>query len=752
MNMNEFEFQSINEQIAQLAQKQKQLQVEIDQLKAHVLLQQNKSEEKTSEKSIPTPIVSDAKPIVSKVETPIQQAQTRHKAKVKSDWERIIGENLISKIGIIITILGVGIGSKYAIDKELISPATRILLGYLFGLSLLGIAIRLKKSYENFSSVLLSGSMAILYFITFFAYAYYHLMSQQIAFGLMFLFTLFTVLAALKYNKQVIAHIGLVGAYVIPFLLSNGSGNVVSLLIYMLIINSGILILSILKNWKALTFVALVFTWTIFLFWVFVEFNQETHLSTAFVFCFLFYILFYTAIIIYNYLHEESSKIIDIVLILINSIVFFLATSTLSSFLSEGKYAVLFTLFQMIIHAFVGWIFQRKKGNETNLVWLAYGLSILFLTVSISIHFEGNWTTVLWMGEAVILFTIGRLKKYFPVERMSYPLLALVFFGLIYMWGQPKDETRTIFLNASFISTFWVILCLAWIQYLAYKHKEVHADKTLKEISDYVITIGLISIPFLSIIREINFYWEQKESNFYLLMKTMNSDFDHFKQIWMINFSLLYFAFLNWLNVFKLRIQTLGWVSFGFSTFFILLFLILSLFSFSSLREDYLHHSSASIIPYSYYYISIRYISFIFLSVSLTSIYHLIVKKIIQANKQIIWDLIIHIVAFWVISSEFIHWMEIFDSSKTYKLGLSIVWGLYSVTLLILGIWKKRKYLRITSISLFGFTLLKLFFYDITHLETISKTIIFITLGILLLLISYLYNRFKSSIFDTKEE
>ena len=38
----------------------------------------------------------------------------------KSDLEKFIGENLINKIGIAITIIGVAIGAKYSIDHDLI--------------------------------------------------------------------------------------------------------------------------------------------------------------------------------------------------------------------------------------------------------------------------------------------------------------------------------------------------------------------------------------------------------------------------------------------------------------------------------------------------------------------------------------------------------------------------------------------------------------------------------------------------------
>ena len=58
------------------------------------------------------------------------------------------------------------------------------------------------------------------------------------------------------------------------------------------------------------------------------------------------------------------------------------------------------------------------------------------------------------------------------------------------------------------------------------------------------------------------------------------------------------------------------------------------------------------------------------------------------------------------------------------------------------------KRLLFAAIVLFAVTLIKLFFYDIADLDTISKTVIFVTLGILLLIISFLYNKYKDLIFE----
>ena len=102
-----------------------------------------------------------------------------------------------------------------------------------------------------------------------------------------------------------------------------------------------------------------------------------------------------------------------------------------------------------------------------------------------------------------------------------------------------------------------------------------------------------------------------------------------------------------------------------------------------------------------------------------------------------------------IFSSELVTWTEIFGYKDSYKLVLSIFWGIYAVGLIVLGIYQNKKYLRIGAIALFAVTLAKLFLYDIAELGTISKTVVFVSLGILLLIASFLYNKYKSLIFET---
>ena len=73
---------------------------------------------------IPEPQVLVQQPIVSNFEIPKRPKQP-------SDLEKIIGESWLNKIGILGIIIGVTILGKYSIDNNLISPLTRIILGYV---------------------------------------------------------------------------------------------------------------------------------------------------------------------------------------------------------------------------------------------------------------------------------------------------------------------------------------------------------------------------------------------------------------------------------------------------------------------------------------------------------------------------------------------------------------------------------------------------------------------------------------------
>jgi len=693
--------------------------------------------------------------------------------KGKSDIEKFIGENLINKIGIAITVIGVAIGAKYSIENDLISPLTRIILGYLFGLGLLGFGIKLKDKYENYSAVLVSGAMAIMYFITYSAYGLYNLIPQIMAFALMLIFTVFTVIAAINYNRQIIAHIGLVGAYAVPFLLSEGSGKVAVLFSYMAILNIGILAIAFKKYWKPLYYVSFGLTWLIFLSWYVTKYQTNEHFGLALVFASIFFATFYLTFLAYKLLQKEKFVIDDIILLMINSFVFYGIGYTILDSHQTGKQLLgLFTLTNAVVHFVASVIIYRQKLADKNIHYLIAGLVLIFITITVPVQLDGNWVTLLWAGEAALLFWIGRTKNVPFYEKLSYPLMLLAFYSIIQDWCYVYDSYHpenpasriTALLNVNFLTSVLFIAVFAFINFLNQKKNYpsyLLPTSAISRIISFAIPAILIFTIYYAFRMEIANYWNQLYTDSAIKINSENQeyhdyywnyDLNSFKTIWIINYSLLFVSILSFLNLRKLKNQQFGLINLGLIVLALVVFLTQGLYNLSELRENYLEQTLSKYYQRETINLWIRYLSFSFVALTLYSCYKYIKEDVSQRNFKMAFELLLHTTILWIASSELINWMDIFKSEQSYKLGLSILWGIYSLFLIAFGICKKNKPMRIGAIALFGITLIKLFLYDISHLNTIAKTIVFVSLGVLLLIISFLYNKYKHLISDDETD
>jgi uncharacterized membrane protein len=697
----------------------------------------------------------------------------------KSDFEKFVGENLISKIGILILIIGVAIGAKLAIDKGLVSPLTRIILGYLVGVALMGFALKLKAKYEGFSAVLLSGSIAILYFITYAAYAYYQLIPQALTFGLMVIFTSFTVIAAVKYNKQVIAHIGLVGAYAIPFLLSDGSGKVVILFTYMAIINCGILVLAFKKYWKSLYYVSFGLTWIIFVEWQFsVGLEGAKYLEIAMFFATIFFITFYGINLAYKVIKQEIFGVIDVAVLLLNSFVFYaIGYSVLLGTINGAELLGIFTLGNAIIHFVVSLVIYKRKLANKNLFYFILALVITFITMAVPVQLNGNWVTIFWAVEAAILFYLGRMKNIFIYEKLALPLVFLAFFSLLQDWAESSyffnyiNDYKAInaFFNVNFLSACIFIIAFILMFLISRNTKDTEDSKKsiVAEILTYVIPSILILTSYYTFKNEISIIFD----NLYQATKIKvsipntkefefiyNADYPLFSAACGYVYTLFFALALTYLNLKKIKSKIMAVANLIINLLVILLFLTHGLFVLSELRDSYLGTANFYVngilgdgtkyFNHSKLNIGIRYFSYGLFALLIGVCYQVSKSDLFKKKFKTAFDYLLYIAILWVLSSELLNILELSGLKTGYKIALSILWGSYSLMMIGLGLWKKKKHLRMGAIILFGITLIKLFFYDIASLDTISKTIVFVSLGVLLLLISFLYNKYKHLVND----
>jgi len=414
-------------------------------------------------------------------------------------------------------------------------------------------------------------------------------------------------------------------------------------------------------------------------------------------------------------------------------------------------------------------LIYRKQLNDKNLFYFIAGLALSFLTIAIPVELEGNWITVLWSIETLILFWIGRTKKVSFYENLSYPLMILSVISLFIDWSNNpqyshKDISERImpFLNMDFLSSIIVTASYGIIAYFHTKLKTISSlfnTKYLYKATNILIPSLFFFVLYNTIRIDISNYFEMlyADSTIEIIQENLtnpliihNYAFQTYEMIWLINYTLLFLTGLSYLNMYRIKNNTFGIVNISLNKLSIIYFLIISLLYHSVLRDQFLGDHLSEYYTPTIFNVLQRYISYLFISLILNINYIYSKQSFLKVNLKIPAELLIAVSIIWMLSSEFINIMNLLHSSDSYKLGLSLLWGGYSLILVVLGIRKNKKFLRISAILLFTVTLLKLFFYDISHLETIPKTIIFIALGVLLLIISFIYNKNKKIFADEK--
>jgi len=85
---------------------------------------------------------------------------------------------------------------------------------------------------------------------------------------------------------------------------------------------------------------------------------------------------------------------------------------------------------------------------------------------------------------------------------------------------------------------------------------------------------------------------------------------------------------------------------------------------------------------------------------------------------------------------------EEFDNLIEMKsLVISVLWGLYALVLFVLGITRESSPTKIAGFLVASLTIIKVFFYDLSYLETTYRVLSLVVLGVILLIISFVYQK-----------
>ena len=76
----------------------------------------------------------------------------------------------------------------------------------------------------------------------------------------------------------------------------------------------------------------------------------------------------------------------------------------------------------------------------------------------------------------------------------------------------------------------------------------------------------------------------------------------------------------------------------------------------------------------------------------------------------------------------------------------SILWAVYAALVVVFGFWLRQKPYRVVGLAAFVPILLKVFFLDLAQLEQLPRVLATFVLGIMLLAVSFVYQRFAARI------
>ncbi len=692
--------------------------------------------------------VEETSPIMAEpMVEPIQAEEPKKTEPVRPpqksfNFEKFIGENLINKIGIAVLVIGIGLFVKYAIDNNWINEVGRVVIGFLSGGILLALAYKFHKSYRAFSSVLAGGAITVFYFTVAIAFREYELFGQVVSFVLMVLITAFSVCLSIIYDRRELAILSMIGGFLTPFMVSTGSGNYHVLFTYIAILNVGMLALSMSKQWKELLIIG--FVGTQLIFWMYYignryEENDAQNLALL-VYASVFYLIFLMMPLIQVFRAKEPNQdyFLNDSLLSVNSFLYLLAGILLMNRIGAENIKGLLSGLLAAINGVVALAVYRKKKGE-NLCHLFTGLSICFLALTAPLQLDGNYITLFWATETILLLWLFSKSNRAIFYYGSLLLLFCTFISLMIDHTNQSDwsdyDSGTIFLNQFFITRLYVSLSILVGGILLRRYCVAHPVRTWALPGWLPTAFNVVSVCLF-------YYTGYKEIGEYTDYVT--------DSYWHMAYTALFLfvvALITGRHPETCRFKV---------------YALLTLWAFGCIyywffAEDsqWVRYTLAQDHEFNATYVLLYWIGF----AALGGLFAITAKCFYKRNpfksgfgKTFTWFFnVISVICLSIGLLELFAQIGIFGDisvDRYNKAGITILWTMCAFVQMWLGMRLRYKTLRIISLILLALVLVKLFLFDLSHVSQGAKIIAFVVLGIVLLVLSFLYQKLKKILFE----
>ncbi|NDV57191.1 DUF2339 domain-containing protein [Bacteroides sp. 519] len=680
----------------------------------------------------PEPI-AEPEPVIE-TETPAVAAFTPEPAKQQRQSKiSFTFENLLSKIGIVTLVLGIAFFVKYAIDKDWVNEVGRVAIGVFAGGAIVAIAHKLRKKYNLFSAILVGGGISIFYITITLAFREYELFNQTVAFAILIIITIFSVILSLLYNRKELALFSLLGGYASPLMISTGEGNFVVLFSFLLILNTGMLFISMRRKWSIIGIVSFICTMAFYWVWLTLSFNNQY--AGAIIFAVLFFVQFYLLALFDHFLSGKNITPFQAFVILANNLSLFAACITVVRS-AEYKIEGLITISMAVMNAIVMWWLFKRTNVDRKLIFLIVAIVLSFVSLAIPVQLNGHIITMFWAAEMVILLWLW-LKSGIHVFYKGFVLIGVLtlisYFMDIHNNYFNYAELPVVF-NRMFITGIVVIAAFVACRFLLRK-----TDNPDTSFISKTLSVGIVAITYLVPFFEIQY--QLANCNLYI---------NGFDVMILGAYTTIYVAVLGF--IYKKFVETevrVVYAMWGFVMLYVALILPFVVQARGSIFEQ--DYNTALFLTH---YIALP---------GLIYIVYLLIKnfRLLPQESFVFcsWLLVIASVAF--LSVEFSNTVVQLGATRenysellhdVHSFGYPILWGVLAMFLMLWGLRIKEVLLRKISLAFFAFIILKFYIWDIWLMSQTGRIISFVALGVILLLVSFLIQKIKILIKDDKDE
>lgn len=325
-----------------------------------------------------------------------------------SRLEEWIGARGLGWAAVILVLFAAAFFLKVIIDRDLIGELGRVALGLTAGVGLCGAGWwTARRGWRLFSQMLTAAGILLVYLMVYASFGYYHLASQ--ARGSIYLGIVIAeaFALALVYNAPALALIATAGGLLMPVLLHTDQDRYASLFTYLVLLDTGAVLLALFRRWWVTPTVALVGTHLLFWGWYTAHYHPAK-LGPVLLFQGTVFTLFLGRSVLAHLVRKRPPNVEDLLTFFLNAVLFASAGYVpLSEHATYAPWLGVCATGLAIVYALFAWLVQWSLPDERTLLLASVAAAMGFLAAVFPLHFDAPWIAVGWAAQGLALWWFG---------------------------------------------------------------------------------------------------------------------------------------------------------------------------------------------------------------------------------------------------------------------------------------------------------------------------------------------------------